>query len=144
MRILVFIVALVISYIWDADSAIVFYIFGRIFFGFLAGVFDSKPQSQSQSSYNKQYSQDDYYSWNKSTEDFNSYNSDGMETYYAVLGVSSNATDGEVKRAYRELVKKNHPDLVSVKGEAARQVAERKTQEINEAYENIKHWRGIN
>ena len=53
------------------------------------------------------------------------------------------ATDDEVKRAYREMAKKNHPDLVSNLGEEVRQAAEKKFQEVNAAYEAIKKQRGM-
>lgn len=62
---------------------------------------------------------------------------------YKILGIDPNATDEEVKKAYREMAKKNHPDLVSNLGEDVRQAAEKKFQEINQAYEVIKKQRGI-
>ena len=39
------------------------------------------------------------------------------DSAYKILGVDANATDEEVKKAYREMAKKNHPDLVSNLGE---------------------------
>ena len=65
------------------------------------------------------------------------------ENAYKILGVDPNASDEEVKKAYREMAKKNHPDLVSNLGEDVRQAAEKKFQEINQAYETIKKQRGI-
>lgn len=62
---------------------------------------------------------------------------------YKILGISPSATDDEVKKAYREMAKKNHPDLVSSLGDEVRQAAERKFQEINAAYETIKKQRGL-
>ena len=53
---------------------------------------------------------------------------------YKVLGVSPDASDEEIKRAYRRLAKKYHPDLNPGDREAAR-----KMQEINAAYEQIKN-----
>ena len=53
---------------------------------------------------------------------------------YKVLGVSPNASDDEIKRAYRKLAKKYHPDVNPGDAEAAR-----KMQEINAAYEQIKN-----
>ena len=52
---------------------------------------------------------------------------------YKILGVSPNASDEEIKRAYRRLAKKYHPDLNPGDAEAAR-----KMQEVNDAYERIK------
>ena len=65
------------------------------------------------------------------------------DSAYKILGIDPSASDEEVKRAYREMAKKNHPDLVSSLGEEVRQAAERKFQEINEAYETIKKQRGL-
>ena len=62
---------------------------------------------------------------------------------YKILGVDPSASDEEVKKAYREMAKKNHPDLVSNLGEEVHQAAEKKFQEINEAYETIKKQRGM-
>lgn len=53
---------------------------------------------------------------------------------YAVLGVSRNATEAEIKSAYRRLAKQYHPDL-----HPGDPVAARKMVEINEAYEQIKN-----
>ena len=65
------------------------------------------------------------------------------DSAYKILGIDSSATDDEVKKAYREMAKKNHPDLVSNLGEEVRQAAEKKFQEVNAAYEAIKKQRGI-
>jgi len=58
-----------------------------------------------------------------------------MNDPYAVLGVSASASDEEIKRAYRELVKKYHPDGYADNPLA--DLAEAKMKEINEAYDAI-------
>ena len=52
--------------------------------------------------------------------------------YYKILGVSKEATDDEIKKAFRKLAKANHPD--AQQDEAAKKQAEVKFKEINEAY----------
>jgi DnaJ like chaperone protein len=62
---------------------------------------------------------------------------------YKILGVSPEATDEEIKKAFREMAKKFHPDKVSHLGEDVKKAAEEKFRKINEAYETIKKERGI-
>ncbi len=57
-----------------------------------------------------------------------------MQDPYKVLGVSPDASDDEIKQAYRRLAKQYHPDRNP--GDA---VAAKKMQEINAAYEQIKN-----
>lgn len=54
--------------------------------------------------------------------------------YYKILGVDKNATDADVKKAYRKLARKHHPDLNPNDKEA-----EQKFKEINEANEVLSH-----
>lgn len=58
---------------------------------------------------------------------------------YKVLGVSPDADDAEIKKAYYELAKKYHPD--NCPNEDLRNLASEKMKEINEAYDTIKAWR---
>lgn len=70
--------------------------------------------------------------------------SDNLDAAYKVLGVTPQATDAEVKAAYRQMALKHHPDRVATLGEDVRKAAERKFQEINEAKEIIYRQRGMN
>lgn len=55
-----------------------------------------------------------------------------MKDYYKILGVPRTATGEEIKKAYRTLVKNNHPDYNPNNKEA-----EEATKEINEAYATL-------
>ena len=58
-----------------------------------------------------------------------------MRDPYSVLGVNSNASDDEIKKAYRELARKYHPD--SYQNNPLADLAEEKMKEVNEAYDAI-------
>ena len=58
-----------------------------------------------------------------------------MKDPYQVLGISRNATDDEVKKAYRELSRKYHPD--SYVNNPLAELAEEKFKEVQQAYEQI-------
>lgn len=62
---------------------------------------------------------------------------------YTALEISPTATNEEVKKAYRRMAMKYHPDKVANAGEEIRQQATEKFRGINEAYEHIKQQRGI-
>ena len=63
-----------------------------------------------------------------------------MSDPYSVLGVKPDASDEEVKRAYRELARKYHPD--NYQNNPLADLAEEKMKEINEAYDAITRMRG--
>lgn len=63
---------------------------------------------------------------------------------YSVLEVSPDATDDEIKSAYRRMAMKNHPDKVASLGPEVQKAAEEKFRKIQEAYETIKRERGLN
>ena len=65
------------------------------------------------------------------------------QSAYKVLEISPNATDDEVRAAYRRMAMKNHPDRVSTLGPDVQKAAAERFQQISEAYETIKKQRGM-
>lgn len=63
---------------------------------------------------------------------------------YKILEIEKSVSDDEVKKAYRRMAVKYHPDKVSHLGEEFQKSAKEKFQKVQEAYENIKKQRGMN
>ena len=62
---------------------------------------------------------------------------------YSVLEIEKNCTNDEVKKAYRKMAMKYHPDKVSTLGEEVKKAATEKFRKLNDAYEKIKKERGM-
>jgi DnaJ like chaperone protein len=67
----------------------------------------------------------------------NKYSAKGAKSDYDVLGISENSAVADIKKAYKQLCKKYHPDKVHHLGGEFKQFAEEKIKEINVAYDNI-------
>ena len=65
------------------------------------------------------------------------------DSNYRILEIDPNATDEEVKKAYRKMAVKYHPDKVATLGEDVQKAAEEKFKAVNQAYEAICRERGI-
>jgi DnaJ like chaperone protein len=65
------------------------------------------------------------------------------DSLYKILEIDRSATDDEVKKAYRKMAKKYHPDKVSHLGEEFKKTTEEKFRKVNEAYDKIKKERNI-
>jgi DnaJ like chaperone protein len=68
-----------------------------------------------------------------------------LQNAYETLGITTSASDAEVKKAYRRLMSENHPDKLVSRGlpESMQELAKEKTQRIREAYEIISESRGL-
>ncbi len=83
------------------------------------------------------------YNYNRQQGSSESHDYNKLDNAYKILEITSEASDDDVMKAYRNMAKKHHPDLVSHLGDDVRKSAEQKLQEINSAYELIKETRGI-
>jgi DnaJ like chaperone protein len=102
----------------------------------------ASPFSQQHSNYSHyQQSGSDYSSYQQSTYT----RPDGLDEAYRLLGILKDATDAEVKKAYRKQMSANHPDRLIAKGvpEEMIKIATQKTQQIKKAYEDICSARGL-
>lgn len=101
------------------------------------------PLTQQQHHYDKQQQTDANWNANHRYTDYSYSNSPrhatGLHDAFERLNIPSNSTQQEVKRAYRRLISRYHPDKLIAKGESdmAIKLATIKTQEIREAYERI-------
>ncbi len=65
------------------------------------------------------------------------------DSAYTILEIDKSASDDELKKAYRKMAAKYHPDKVASLGEDAMKAAQEKFRMVNQAYEEIKKERGL-
>ncbi|HTF05648.1 MAG TPA: TerB family tellurite resistance protein [Bacteroidia bacterium] len=66
-----------------------------------------------------------------------------VDSDYKILEVDASASDEELKKAYRKMAVKFHPDKVADLGEDAQKAAKERFQKVQDAWENVKKQRGI-
>ena len=84
-----------------------------------------------------------YYDQSSRNRTYETHSGPSLDDCYKILEVSPDASDEEVKKAYRVAAMKHHPDKVSHLGEDVRKKAEEKFAKVNEAYDKIKAARGM-
>lgn len=106
--------------------------------------------SQSQQSYNqtnqngqREYSDGQHKRSDNQDRSSGFHISKELEKAFAILELMPDASEDDIKRQKRDLLKKYHPDLYANQGEAALEEATRKSQEINQAYDLIRRSRGF-
>lgn len=96
-----------------------------------------------QRQYQEQNNQQQYQNSSRSNRAWQ-HTTNTTENNYEILGLTSTATKEQVKRAYRKLISRNHPDKLIAKGASEREIkaANEKTSRISNAYEQICKSRG--
>ena len=73
----------------------------------------------------------------------NYHNPNDLENAYKILGINKNTIEKDIKKAYRKLAIKYHPDKVAQLGEEFQKGAKEKFQKVQDAYELVKKSKGI-
>lgn len=126
-------------------SLLIFFLIIRFIFRLIGGFSRTRYYSNDDESaeeffkrFNEQYGQGSYQS--------HSYNANTSfsKNWYSVLGLESSVSDEDLKKTYRKLVLKYHPDRFDSSDPVQKEEATRRFQEIQEAYEHICSMRGLN
>ncbi|MBN1930654.1 MAG: DnaJ domain-containing protein [Desulfobacterales bacterium] len=85
----------------------------------------------------RQYSKDEAFNRNTSDRQFRSKQQNATDNPYTILGINPNASPEDIKKAYRQLAGKYHPDKVAHLGEEFKELAEKRFKEIQKAYQKL-------
>ena len=110
------------------DDLVVLGLLGRYLYAF----------KKKRDAFQRFYQQDSQFHNNTHGDNSNSYEGSALKDPYRVLGIEKNASEAEIKQAYRQLALKYHPDKVEHLGEEFKSLAEKRFKEIQEAYQELK------
>ena len=147
MRLFLLVIAIIVGLTYGYEYALTLWIVSRIAVGVIINGAKASTSYRTddgsyhsyQNSYDRSYRKD--YQSNNANSGYKKTEPKSPECYYSVLGVSTNATDAEVKKAYRKLAMECHPDRFANSGEEIRNRANDKFREVNRAYEAVKELR---
>ena len=144
MRLFLLIIAGLVGVTYGYGYALVLWIVGRIVIVCIAKGAESSERYQTYDSHNYQsgYRKDYQHNYQRNNTDSGGHcyfhESMDMDHYYALLGITSAATDSEVKMAFRKKAMECHPDRCAGGSEEECKLANEKFRIVNEAYEAIK------
>ncbi len=102
-----------------------------------------KSQSSSNQEYKKEKNDNSNNKSNYKKASDNNYSNKSLDESFDILGLPHNASDEEIKKAYRALAKEYHPDKFSALGDEAIRQATETMKQINKAWDVVKMARGI-
>jgi hypothetical protein len=94
---------------------------------------NSQPFSSS-GTFNEKSSSNNYESSKKEEYEEIKYDENSVEYFYSILNINRNSTIEDIKKAYKEEIRKYHPDKVEHLGNEFKEIAEKKAKDINKAY----------
>jgi len=119
------------------DDIFVLWLLWRFFYATRRVLFGKQPYSQQRNQYFNRQNYQRFTDGNTSGSNTGTHRSQESKSPYTVLGVPPQATQKEIKTAYRQLANKYHPDKVQHLGEEFQKLAENRFKEIEAAYREL-------